>query len=79
MLASIHAITDKMDEILKSFYRKKESIFLDRERVESEVFPEAGTANKKVTEHVFYGMHKDMGISPQDELNNLRDSRRDDL
>ena len=68
-----------MNDALKTPSCKEESTVFNWERVIGQASPEAGTAGKKVTEHVFYGMHKNKSISPQDELNKLRDSRTDDL
>lgn len=68
-----------MNDVLKTPDCKEDGDILNRERVASRTLPETGTTGKKVNEHVFYGMNKDMGITPQDELNKLRDSRTDDL
>ena len=68
-----------MNDALKTYGRKEESTVFNWETVIGQASPEAGTAEKKVTEHVFYSMHKNKSISPQDELNELRDSRTDDL
>ena len=68
-----------MNNDLKTLEHKEESTLRYRERVSGRALSETGTSGKKVSEHVFYGMHKSKSISPQDELNKLRDSRTDGL
>lgn len=63
-----------MNDALKTSGRKEEGTVFNWETVIGQASSEAGTAGKKVTEHVFYGMHKNKSMSPQDELNELRDS-----
>ena len=68
-----------MDNEPKTPDRKQDASVPRQESALAHTPPEIRPVAKKVREHVFFGMHKNKTLSPQDELNTLRDLRTDDF
>jgi hypothetical protein len=57
MKATIVDLRYKMNDVLKALDRKEEVTILCRGKVKGRIVPETGGSEKKVRDHIFYGMN----------------------
>lgn len=79
MKASIVDLRYKMNDVLKALDRKEEVTILYRGKVKGRIVPETGKSEKKVRDHIFYGMNANKKQSVLEELKQLRESRVSDI
>ena len=78
MKASVVDLRYKMNDILKALARNEEVTVLYHGKVKGVIVPVKKDANKKVTDHPFFGMLKDNDKKPiQEIVDELRKPRYD--
>jgi len=79
MKATIVDLRYKMNDVLKALDRKEEVTILYRGKVKGRIVPETDKSEKKVRDHIFYGMNANKKQSVLEELKQLRESRVSDI
>jgi hypothetical protein len=75
MKASIVDLRYKMNEVLKALDRNEKVKILYHGKVKGIISPLRNEGDKKVRDHPFFGMSKDIKISVSEEMNKLRGLR----
>lgn len=79
MKASIVDLRYKMNDVLKALDRKEEVTILYRGKIKGRIVPATGKTEKKVQDHLFFGMNENEKQSVLEELKQLRESRVNDI
>ena len=75
MKASVVDLRYKMNEVLKALARNEKVKILYHGKVKGIINPIRNEGDKKVQDHPFFGMSKDIKISVSEEMNKLRGPR----
>ena len=79
MKASIVELRYHMKDILKALDRNEEVTIMYRGQEKGRIIPSPVKQETKVKDHPFFGMKKDVNLSVEEEMQQLRGSRYDDL
>jgi hypothetical protein len=79
MKASIVDLRYKMNDILKALDRNEKITILYHGKIKGIISPILNKKNKKVSEHRFFGMYENNKKSVEQEMDDLRRNRYDDI
>ena len=79
MKASVVDLRYKMNDILKALDRNEKITILYHGKIKGIISPIFNKKNKKVCEHHFYGMYKKDKTTVEQEMDDLRRNRYNDI
>ncbi len=79
MKASVVDLRYKMNDVLKALDRNEKITILYHGKVKGIISPVLNKKNKKVSEHRFFGMYEKNERSVEQEMDDLRGNRYNDI
>ncbi len=79
MRASIVELRYQMKDILKALDRNEVVTIIYRGQEKGQIIPMQVNDQTAIQDHPFFGMHKDKGLTVDEEMQQLRGTRYDDI
>ncbi len=79
MKASVIDLRNKMSKIIKALDRNEKVILMYHGKEKAEIIPIRSEVNLKIKEHPFFGMNRGSDKKVEEQMNDLRGGRFNDL